>query len=84
MRFCPECANLLIPRGGKLYCKACEVEYELDTKNPEDYKIVKVIRHDDKEISPVVVKEKGQSSKISGEDRKAYEEFFGTSEEGNW
>ena len=81
MRFCPECNNLLIPRKNKLYCKACDIEFELEK---DDYKIVKRIRHDDKESAPVVVKQTLESSKISGEDRKAYEEFFGTSEESGW
>ncbi|MHA1803322.1 MAG: hypothetical protein ACTSU4_02180 [Promethearchaeota archaeon] len=83
MRFCPECSNLLIPKKGKLYCKACDKEFDMG-KNSEDYKIIKKIRHDDKEAAPVVIKQNLKISKISGEDRKAYEEFFGTSEESGW
>ena len=46
MKFCPECDNILIPKNKKLYCKACEKEFELNPKTDE-YKIVKTIRHDE-------------------------------------
>jgi len=29
MRFCPYCENLLIPRKRKLFCKVCDLEFEL-------------------------------------------------------
>ncbi|MBY9002627.1 MAG: hypothetical protein KGD73_01525 [Candidatus Lokiarchaeota archaeon] len=79
MRFCPNCDNILIPKNKKLYCKACEEEFELDQEK-EGYKIVKKIKHDEKEIAPVVLRESMKSSRISAQDRKAYEEFFGGSE----
>ena len=79
MRFCPNCDNILIPKNKKLYCKACEEEFELDTKS-DDYKIVKTIKHDEKETAPIIVKEGLKSERISAQDRKAYEEFFGSSE----
>jgi Zn finger protein HypA/HybF involved in hydrogenase expression len=50
MRFCPDCDNILIPRNKKLYCKACEKEFEIDPNN-NDYNIVKTIKHDDKEAT---------------------------------
>ncbi|MFX0034174.1 MAG: hypothetical protein ACFE9I_00860 [Candidatus Hermodarchaeota archaeon] len=80
MRFCPNCDNILIPRDGKLFCKACEVEFKLDTSNPEDYTIKKSIKHDEKEAAPIIIKEGLKGEKISAQDRKAYEEFFGSSE----
>ena len=79
MRFCPNCDNILIPKNKKLYCKACEEEFELDTKK-DDYKIVKTIKHDEKETAPIIVKEGLKSERISAQDRKVYEEFFGSSE----
>lgn len=79
MRFCPTCDNILIPRNKKLYCKACNQEFELD-KEKEEYKIVKTIRHDEKESAPIVVKEAMKNDRISAQDRKAYEEFFGSGE----
>lgn len=78
MRFCPNCDNIIIPKGGKLYCQACQEEFELPESNQNDFKIIKKIKHDDSAASPVVIK--GDSvfkrSKISDQDRKAYEEFF--------
>lgn len=79
MRFCENCGNMLVPKNGKLYCKACDEEFDLG-KNKEDYKIQKKIKHDEKETAPIVIKEGIRSERISGEDRKAYEEYFGSSE----
>jgi DNA-directed RNA polymerase subunit M/transcription elongation factor TFIIS len=79
MRFCPNCDNILIPRNKKLYCKACNQEFELD-KETEEYKIVKKIKHDEKESAPIVVKEVMKNDRISAQDRKAFEEFFSGSE----
>lgn len=75
MRFCPDCDNILIPKNKKLYCKACEIEFEIDPNN-NDYNIVKTIKHDDKEAAPIVVKKVLTNPKISDQDRKAFEEFF--------
>ncbi|MFO7795169.1 MAG: hypothetical protein ACQERB_11150 [Promethearchaeati archaeon] len=82
MRFCPNCDNILIPKDKKLYCKACDQYFEF-SKDENDYKIIKKIRHDDKEISPIVIKE-SKADRISIEDRKAYEEFFTGSEESGY
>lgn len=79
MKFCPNCDNILIPKKKKLYCKACNEEFELDEKD-EEYKIVKTIRHDEKEIAPIIIKEGLKGEKISAQDRKAFEEFFDLSE----
>ena len=75
MRFCPDCDNILIPKNKKLYCKACEKEFEIDPNN-NDYNIVKTIKHDDKEAAPIVIKRTLAKAKISAQDRKAFEEFF--------
>ncbi len=84
MRFCPDCSNILIPKNKKLYCKACDVEFELDTNQQDEYKIVKTIRHDEKEIAPIIIKEGLKGDKISDQDRKAFEEFFKGSEESGY
>jgi uncharacterized Zn finger protein (UPF0148 family) len=78
MKWCPECDNILIPKDGKLYCKACDKFFELG-ENQDDYKISKKIKHEDTEVSPVVMSSKKKSS-ISVDDRKAYEEFFKSGE----
>lgn len=84
MRFCPDCDNILIPRKKKLYCKACDKEFDLDSNQQDDYKIVKTIKHDEKEIAPIIIKEGLKGDKISEQDRKAFEEFFKGSEESGY
>ncbi len=76
MRFCEECGNMLVPKNGKLLCKACEKEFDLDTSKTNEYRIKKSIRHDEKESAPIVVKESLREDRISGDDRKAYEDLF--------
>ncbi|MFX0137860.1 MAG: hypothetical protein ACFFDN_29735 [Candidatus Hodarchaeota archaeon] len=84
MKFCPNCDNILIPKNKKLVCKACEEEFDLDTSKTEDYKIKKSIKHDEKESAPIVVKEGLKGDRISAQDRKAFEEFFGSAESDNF
>ena len=67
---------MLIPKNRKLYCKACNEEFDLDVSKKEDYTIVKKIRHDEKESAPIVVKEGLKSERISAQDRKAFEDYF--------
>lgn len=84
MKFCPNCDNILIPKNKKLFCKACDEEFALDVTKTSDYKIVKKIKHDDKEIAPIVVKGGLKNERISSQDRKAFEEFFGSVESDNF
>jgi len=84
MRFCPDCDNIMIPRKKKLYCKACDVEFDLDTNQQDEYKIVKTIKHDESEIAPIIIKEGLKGDKISDQDRKAYEEFFSSGDESGY
>jgi len=79
VKFCDTCGNMLIPKNGKLYCKACEEEFDLGT-NKADYKIQKKIHHDEKESAPVVMREGLRGERISSEDRKAYEDLFSGSD----
>jgi len=74
---------MLVPKNGKLFCKACNEEFEIGASQ-DDFKIVKKIKHDDAEIAPIIIKEGLRKNKISGEDRKAYEEFFSGSEESGY
>ncbi len=75
MRFCPNCENMLIPRNKKLFCRFCNKEFELDHKT-NDYKIVKIIKHNENESEPIIVRKALMNYRISVRDRKAYEEFF--------
>ncbi|NVM34103.1 MAG: hypothetical protein HWN81_00810 [Candidatus Lokiarchaeota archaeon] len=76
MKFCDNCGNMLVPKNGKLLCKACEEEFDLDISQTDNYKIVKTIKHDEKESAPIIIKEGLKGERISGEDRKAYEDLF--------
>ena len=78
MKFCTNCDNILIPKNKKLYCKACNEEFDLDTSKTSEYKIVKKIKHDEKETAPIIAKEGLKPERISSQDRKAFEEFFGS------
>jgi hypothetical protein len=60
------------------------MEFDLDSNQQDDYKIVKTIKHDEKEIAPIIIKEGLKGDKISDQDRKAYEEFFSGSEESGY
>ncbi|GAI17572.1 unnamed protein product, partial [marine sediment metagenome] len=59
---------------------ACEEEFDLDTSKTEDYTIKKSIKHDEKESAPIVVKESLRGDRISGDDRKAFEDRFDISD----
>lgn len=83
MRFCESCGNMLIPKKGKLYCKACDEEFEIG-ESREEYKIIKTIRHDDKEVAPIIIKEGIKGDRISDQDRKAFEEYFSGGEESGY
>ncbi|TFG02196.1 MAG: hypothetical protein EU540_02020 [Promethearchaeota archaeon] len=83
MRFCESCGNMLIPKKGKLYCKACDEEFEIG-ESREEYKIIKKIRHDDKEVAPIIIKEGIKGDRISDQDRKAFEEYFSGGEESGY
>jgi DNA-directed RNA polymerase subunit M/transcription elongation factor TFIIS len=84
LRFCPDCNNLLVPRKKKLYCKACDKEFDLASDEKKEFKIIKKIKHDEKESAPIIIKESLRGNKISGEDRKAFEEFFSGGEESGY
>ncbi|MFX0047115.1 MAG: hypothetical protein ACFE8G_03000 [Candidatus Hermodarchaeota archaeon] len=73
MKFCPDCGNMLIPKGKKLYCRTCKKEFSLESK--KDYFLAKIIDHDETELSPIII-ENPSEDHISVEDREAYEDFF--------
>ncbi|MFX1355018.1 MAG: hypothetical protein ACFFGP_13760, partial [Promethearchaeota archaeon] len=55
-------------------------EFDLDKNSPEDYKLVKRIRHDEKEAAPIIIKEGLKDERISDRERKAYEDLFDITE----
>lgn len=70
----------MIPIKGKniLLCRACDYEYKFTSK--DEYKIIKKIQHSESEKAPIVVEKSEMHKKISEDDRKAFEEFFGKME----
>ena len=75
LKFCEVCENIMFPRDGKLYCQACDKEFDLERDKVEDYKIIKTIRHDEAEDAPIVIRSIA-ATRIGAEDRKAFEEYF--------
>ena len=77
MKFCPHCENMLMPKDKKLYCKVCEVYFQVNKEDSNDFKLGKKIDHKEEDATPLISKEGFNSEKITGQDRKAFEEFFG-------
>ena len=55
MRFCPNCENLLITKNKKLYCRTCEVYFEMNDDIQKENITVKTIKHDEKDFDPVMI-----------------------------
>jgi len=70
----------MFPNGGKLICNACGKSASLNVDDEKEYKIVKTIPHSDKDLSPAIIGSEFAGEKISADDRKAYDEFFGTND----
>ena len=78
MRFCPNCDNMLVPRKKTLYCKVWNDEFNFRISK-DDYNLITVLNQDKNEMSPIIIKTP-KRDRISEDDRKAYEEYFGKSE----
>ncbi len=76
MEFCPICQNLLFPRGNKLYCNACDYERALSDKDFNTYKLIKIINHSEKDLSPIIIKEPFHIDNIFIQDGKVYDGVF--------
>jgi DNA-directed RNA polymerase subunit M/transcription elongation factor TFIIS len=80
MKYCPVCENILYPKeDNQLYCKACKKIYSLSESEKEEYENFKVLKTESPTEAPVV--EKDLTEKINDEDRKAHEDYFGTTNE---
>jgi len=77
MRFCPTCDNILIPRKKRLICRVCGEKFEVDSKL-DDFTLVRVIQHDDRDDAPIIAREGLKRDIITVQERKAFEEFFNT------
>ncbi len=76
MKFCPDCENILLPKGDKLYCKICDLYFKLDFIDKDDYVLEKIICHNEKEFTPLITKAPLEEDRITDEDRKAHEDYF--------
>ena len=72
MRYCPNCDNFLMPKNNTLYCKACNQTFKLEINDYNEYKPIKTMRHDEKGINPIIIKEGLKNKRISNEKKKAY------------
>ncbi len=84
MMFCSKCDNILIPNKKKLYCKACDEFFVIQKEDAKEYVIVKNMSRENADILPIVIKNGLKSTKISPQDRKAHEEFFGKGEQSGY
>jgi DNA-directed RNA polymerase subunit M/transcription elongation factor TFIIS len=75
MRFCPDCDNILFPKNNKLFCRACKKEFELDPKT-KDYRIVKIIKHNENEFEPIIVRKTVKNIKYPIKIEKDSKNFF--------
>lgn len=76
MKFCPDCDNILLPRGDKLYCKVCNMFFKLDLIDKDNFVLEKTIHHNEKELTPIITKAPLEEDRITNEDRKAHEDYF--------
>jgi DNA-directed RNA polymerase subunit M/transcription elongation factor TFIIS len=67
MKFCKNCDNLLIPINGKLFCKICNEEMQ-NNQGLEEYKIIKVIPHENDYGDPIL-HEAPKTAKISNQEK---------------
>ncbi len=76
MKFCPNCDNILIPRDRKLFCKVCNQEFELKPDYFYDYNIIHIIKHEEGQFIPKIVKGNSKIVQISNKLGKVHEDFF--------
>ena len=65
---------MLFPKKGKLYCKVCDEYLEVKEDLKKEYTNIKKFENELETEVPVVRKK--SESKISKEDREAFEDFF--------
>jgi hypothetical protein len=66
---------MLVPKEKTLYCKVCNEEFNFRISK-DDYNLITIINQDKNELSPIIIKSP-KRDRISKDDRKAFEEYFG-------
>lgn len=64
MKFCPYCNNFLFPKNKKLFCKVCSKKYEIEKTEFNEYIIKKAMKHDEKMLSPIIIRSTFNRKKI--------------------
>ena len=80
MKFCPDCNNLLMSKNKKVFCKTCGKSFEVKPDEKTDYMLKKKIPREDLEFKPYVLKNDSRKRNGVMEYRKAYEDYFSSSE----
>ncbi|MBN1802582.1 MAG: hypothetical protein JW891_13805 [Candidatus Lokiarchaeota archaeon] len=68
-------------KNKKLYCKTCNMFFEVKLDQKEDYMMIKVMKPEESDLTPYVLKTNPRKNNYSSEYRKAYEDYFSGSEE---
>lgn len=55
MKFCPNCDNMLYPKGKAFYCKICDEGFNLKT-NKQEYILNKKINNEYDLMVPIIIK----------------------------
>lgn len=80
MKFCPECNNLLISKNKTVFCKTCGMSFEVKPNEKSEFILVKKMNNDDKDLEPFVLKNDSRKRSNASDFRKAYEDYFVSSE----
>jgi len=67
-------------KKGKIFCKTCEKIFEVQPNEKRDYVLIKTINHDDSDLKPFILKNNTQKQLATNDYRKAYEDYFSSSE----
>ena len=73
MNYCPNCNNLLVPRGENFECRICNREFSITENEEKEYKVVKPVGESKEGGEDEDVKEK-----ISNKEGKKYKEQIET------
>ena len=65
MRFCPYCENLLIPRRRKLFCKVCDLEFDLCSNDcVNEYRISIPIINKLERLEPLIINDNHSETEL--------------------
>jgi len=66
MRFCPYCENLLIPRRRRLFCKVCDLEFDLCSNDcVNEYRISIPTHNKVERLEPLIINDNYSEIQLS-------------------